>query len=110
MLAGHISQQLTRFTDPTGNESVHGLLRGTFAEGQRSLSLHVAFCPPFECTPDLQVDQLDGPTVQIKIAQLMPYGVRIDLRLQSYSRQTESAVIQMHACALEDSKDSRQEN
>ncbi len=93
----HFLQQLIRTHDPNGRQAVAGLLRGTFAAGQRLVSLHVALCPPLDVTPQVEVEQLDGPPVSIKVACTMPYGLRLDLRLKSYSRQSESVLVALRA-------------
>ena len=71
-------------TDDAG-DTCYGWLRATFEAGQRTESIHVAFCPPFLQTPKMHVEQLDGPTTRIKVAQLLPYGARLELRLAEAS-------------------------
>ena len=93
----NVTQQLTRSSASDGRDTIHALVRGRFAPGQRSLSLHVAFCPPLAATPHVQVRQLQGATVQVKVAQVMPYGTRIDVRLGSFSQQSENVLIELHA-------------
>ncbi len=79
--ADEVLQQLTRSQAADGSGQVAGWLRMPFAAGQRTASVHVAFCPPFPKTPELAVEQLDGPPTRIKTAQLLPYGMRLDLKL-----------------------------
>jgi hypothetical protein len=93
----HFLQQLIRTHDQHGRQAVEGLLRGTFAAGQRLVSLHVALCPPLDVRPEVEVEQLDGPPVSIKVASTMPYGLRLDLRLKNYSRQSESVLVALRA-------------
>lgn len=97
--AEHVSQQLTRLCDASGHDAVKALLRGTFAPGQRALSLHIAFCPPLESTPEVQAHQLEGADARIKVGQALPYGARIDLRLQQFSQETETVLIEVLAGA-----------
>jgi hypothetical protein len=94
-----VTQQVTRSCDDAGRDSIHALLRGAFAPGQRSLSLHVAFCPPMEVVPQIDAEQLEGAAVIIKTPQVMPYGARIDLRLEHFSQRSESVLIRLHALA-----------
>ena len=70
-------------------------LRGWFAAGQRSGSVHVAFCPPFARTPELSVEQIDGPEARIRTAQLLPYGVRLDLKLAAEAEQDSRVLLQL---------------
>ena len=93
----HVSQQLVRSCDASGYDTVQARLRGALAPGQRALSLHVAFCPPLDSTPQVEVRQLDGAAAQIKVGQILPYGVRVDLRLQHFSEDTETVLIELLA-------------
>ena len=93
----HVSQQLVRSCDASGYDTVQARLRGALAPGQRALSLHVAFCPPLESTPQVELRQLDGAAAQIKVGQVLPYGVRVDVRLQHFSEDTEVVLIELLA-------------
>jgi hypothetical protein len=95
--AGNVRQQLTRSTDAEGRDVLCGWLRMDFAAGSRSGNLHVAFCPPFAATPELEVEQLDGPEARIKIAQLLPYGARLELKLIANSPESASVLVQFTA-------------
>ncbi|MDZ7616574.1 MAG: hypothetical protein U1E05_06185 [Patescibacteria group bacterium] len=81
--AADVVQQLTRRQLPDGVEELAGWLRVSFAPGQRTENVHLAFCPPFSAAPQLTIKQLDGPAARMKTAQLLPYGVRIDLKLSA---------------------------
>ena len=67
-----VVQQLTRSRAANGTEEISGWLRTSFAAGQRTASVHVAFCPPLGATPELSVEQIDGPEARIKTAQVLP--------------------------------------
>jgi hypothetical protein len=82
--AAAVLQQLTRSADGDA-EQLAGWLRMPLATGQRSGSLHVAFCPPFRAAPQVEFEQLEGPAARIRIGQLMPYGVRLDVKLSAPS-------------------------
>jgi hypothetical protein len=92
-----VTQQLTRCQAADGAEELSGWLRMAFAAGQRTGSLHVAFCPPFVTTPELAIEQCEGPEVRIKTAQLLPYGVRLDLKLASAADEVMSVLLQFSA-------------
>lgn len=92
-----ILQQLTRCRAADGTEELTGWLRLAFAAGQRTGSIHVAFCPPFGLTPELAVEQLDGPDTRIKTAQLLPYGARLDLKLAAAADEATSVLLQFSA-------------
>ncbi len=95
-----VTQQLTRGTDADGTEELAGWLRIAFAAGQRTLSAHLAFCPPFARTPELSVEQIDGPETRIKTAQVLPYGARLDLKLHA-PPETPAAVVLQFSARLE---------
>ncbi|MBN2476914.1 MAG: hypothetical protein JXB62_20065 [Pirellulales bacterium] len=100
--AEDVLQQLTRSQAVDGSEHLSGWLRMPFAAGQRTANVHVAFCPPFARTPQLRVEQLGGPSARIKTAQLLPYGVRLDLKLAAAVSRPESVVMQFSASSQEE--------
>ncbi len=76
-----ITQQLVRSQDAAGGETISGILRAEFLRGQRTATVHVAFCPPLAALPALEVAQTDGPSARVKTVQLLPYGARFDIKL-----------------------------
>ncbi len=76
-----VLMQMTRLRDAEGRDVLHGTAEAEFLPGQRTAALHLAFCPPFAQQPELEVFQVEGPELRVKVCQLMPYGVRLDLRL-----------------------------
>ncbi len=94
---GDVLQQLTRSLSNDGIEQLAGWLRMPFSVGQRTASVHVAFCPPFSKTPELSVEQLDGPTARIKTAQLLPHGARLDLKLATTAEEPSAVLLKFSA-------------
>jgi hypothetical protein len=92
-----VVQQLTRSQADDGTERLSGWLRMPFAAGQRTGSVHVAFCPPLKATPELLVEQIGGPEARVKTAQLLPYGVRLDLKLAVAAEEPTSVLLQFLA-------------
>jgi len=92
-----VTQQLTRSTTARGGDVLCGALRLDLAAGQRTGNLHVAFCPPFAGTPEITAVQVDGPEARIKIAQLLPYGVRMDVKLLAPSDEPAGVLVQFSA-------------
>jgi hypothetical protein len=92
-----VTQQLTRSRAADGTEELFGWLRTPFAPGQRTASIHVAFCPPLAVTPEVEVEQIEGPDARIKTAQLLPYGARFDLKLATASNDAATVVLQFMA-------------
>jgi hypothetical protein len=95
--AEDVVQQLTRSQAADGSERLSGWLRMPIAAGQRSGSVHVAFCPPLGAAPELQVEQMSGPEARVKTAQLLPYGVRLDLKLAAAAEEPTSVLLQFSA-------------
>ena len=100
VLPEDVTQQITRSQAADGTETLSGLLRLAFAQGQRTGSIHVAFCPPFTATPELEVEQLDGPEARIKTAQLLAYGARLDLKLAAAAEEPANVLLQFSARTL----------
>ncbi|MCE5267202.1 MAG: hypothetical protein LLG00_04895 [Planctomycetaceae bacterium] len=92
-----IVQQLTRTRADTGAEEIAGWLRTSFAAHQRTASVHVAFCPPLNVAPEVAVEQVDGPDARIKVAQVLAYGVRLDLKLATAMDEPASVLLQFSA-------------
>ncbi len=78
---GEIVQRLVRTRLPDGSESLDGWVRASLAAGQRTASVHVAFCPAFAGPPEVTVEQSEGPQARITPVQTLPYGARFDLKL-----------------------------
>ena len=97
--AAEVMQQLTRSEAADGSEELSGWLRLPFAPGQRSGSIHVAFCPPLRVAPQLAVEQIDGPEARIKTAQVLPYGARFDLKLAAAAEAATAVLLQFTARA-----------
>jgi len=92
---GNVSQQFTRAVQEDGTDVMLGVLRGRFAPKQRTLRLHVAFCPPFDVVPEVTVEATDGPPVTASVAQVLPYGARLDLRLGRPSDEPQEVVLEL---------------
>jgi len=92
LLEEDVLQHLTRSRSAEGVDQLSGWLRTPFVAGQRTATVHVAFCPPFAKTPGLEVEQCDGPPARIKTAQVLPHGARLDLKL-AQAAETPVAVV-----------------
>ncbi len=95
-----VLQQFTRRQLTDGEEEVSGYMRVPFAEGQRTENVHLAFCPPFAAVPQLSVTQLEGPAARVKTAQLLPYGMRLDMKLAETAVDGTTILLQFRASAL----------
>ena len=95
--AEKVTQQIVRSLTPDGGEVLAGWMRVPMALGQRSTSVHLAFCPPFSRTPRVTVEQLEGPRARIKTVQLLPYGARFDLKLAAQSETAGTVLLRFSA-------------
>jgi hypothetical protein len=95
--AGDVLQQLTLRTTAEGSQELSGWLRLRLVAGQRMGCLHVAFCPSFDQVPRVQAESVSGPDCQIKAAQVLPYGARLDLKLDGPAAEDESVLVWFHA-------------
>ncbi|MCI0332414.1 MAG: hypothetical protein L0228_04230 [Planctomycetes bacterium] len=74
-------QQLTRFRAADGTHTIRATLLAEFEPGERSATLYVAFCPPFEILPNVEAEAIDDSGASVKLIQLLHNGVQIDVRL-----------------------------
>jgi len=91
--AADIMRQLTLRSTAEGGQELSGWLRMPLAAGQRSGSLHVAFVPAFDRPPQVQAEAVSGPDCRIKTAEALPYGVRLDIKLDAPAAEAESVLL-----------------
>lgn len=75
-----VSMESRRSGTEDGNETLEVSLRVHFTQGVRLQYVHVPFCPGFSANPSVETYQLDGEAVEIILAKLTPFGVRLDLK------------------------------
>jgi hypothetical protein len=76
-----VRQSLRRGVTSDGIDVLTGEVHAVFVAEQRIEHVHLSFCPPFERTPTFDLEQIEGPEARIEVAQLLPYGVRLELKL-----------------------------
>jgi hypothetical protein len=91
--ATDVLQQLTLRATAEGAQELSGWLRIKLAAGQRTGSLHVAFCPSFDCSPQVQAEAVSGPDCRVKASQVLPYGARLDVKLDEPAEEGESVLV-----------------
>ena len=99
--AADVLQQLTLRTTAVGGQELSGWLRMPLAAGQRTGSLHVAFCPSFAQAPQVEVEPVCGPDCRIKAAQVLPYGARLDVKLDGPAADDENVLVWFFAYSEE---------
>jgi len=81
--ARRMSQQISRFTDAAGRDVIEGTTVARFAAGQRTVSVHLAFCPPFAQAPEMACGIASEHAGEIKTAQCLAYAARFDVKLSN---------------------------
>jgi hypothetical protein len=90
-----VSQQIVRRRDDDVNsEVVEGWLRVAFVAGQRHATAHVAVCPPLEGAPECQAEQAAGPPAGVKVAQVLSYGARLEVKLDEPADASTSVIVE----------------
>jgi len=90
-------QQFTRYRAADGTQSIHGTLLADFVPGERSTTLYVAFCPPFERLPSVEAEAIDDASASVKLTQLLHNGVQIEIRLSQPANEKQTVTIEMVA-------------
>ncbi len=98
--AEDVVQQLVRRTTAAGGERLEGYLRVRFEPNQQHAVSHVAFCPAFEQSPEIETEQVDGPPAKIKLGPAMPHGVRIECSLVDLSNLPQRVLVSIVATLI----------
>lgn len=77
-----IEQQSTRRVTAQG-VAVEVLSRVHFVAGQRQQSLHLPLTPAFAESPEVEVECLGEEEVEVTVATVYAYGIRVDVRRES---------------------------
>jgi hypothetical protein len=96
-------QQLTRYRAADGSHTIQATLLAEIEPGDRSCTLHVAFCPPFERLPIVEAEAVDDSSATVKLSQLLHNGVQIEVRDPQSSNEKRSVTIEMLATDAFDS-------
>ncbi|HEX3726537.1 MAG TPA: hypothetical protein VHV08_09860, partial [Pirellulales bacterium] len=88
-----VSQYLVRRRAPAG-ETLTGWVRADLVTAQRHATAHVAFCPPFNCTPHCFAEIANGPDAEVKIAQVLCCGVRFEIKLDQPVAEPQSVIVE----------------
>ena len=86
---GSLLQRFERLTLPDGGECVRGRLSVVVPEGSRLGYAHVGFCPPLASQPTIDVStDYDGVEAVVSAAEVLPWGARIECRLDEPAEET----------------------
>ncbi|MEI6240950.1 MAG: hypothetical protein WCR51_11205 [Planctomycetia bacterium] len=78
---GHLLQRFERY-ELDGVDCLRGILTLEVPEGSRTAYGHVGFCPSFRQVPQVEAStSYDGVEAIVTAAEIVPWGVRIECRL-----------------------------
>ena len=98
--AGNLLQRFERIVLPGGAECVRGRLCVAVPKGARSGYGHVGFCPPLASQPTVDVTtDYDGVEAVVSAAEVLPWGVRIECRLDEPAEETIEIPVDILATA-----------
>ncbi len=89
-----VSQRFARRRTENGGETMEGWVRVEFAVGQRHANAHIAICPPFGNLPQCFAEQMDGPSAEITVAQVLPYGIRCEIKLDEAAQEPDTVTLE----------------
>lgn len=87
-----LTQYQARRRMPDGGETVHAVMRVSFAATQRTATGHLAFCPPLASTPEVEFEQTDGPECRIALAACLAHGLRLELKRSDAGTPAEVSI------------------
>ena len=97
---GSLIQRFERLALPDGAECVRGRVCVVVPEGSRSGSAHVGFCPPLAAVPIIEVTtDYDGVEAVVSAAEVLPWGVRIECRLDEPAEEVIEIPVDVLATA-----------
>ncbi len=96
-LSPEVVQQQTRTHLANGMDRLSGWLQMSLATSERNATTHIAFCPPFVETPKISLRQTAGPAGRIRAVQILPHGVRLELKLDFAPRQPQRVSVEFVA-------------
>lgn len=92
-----VLQKVTRARIADGRETISGHLLAEFAPGERQAVVYVAFCPPFERLPEIEVNLADDFDATVKPIQLLHNGAQFEVRLAEPAEESLRVVIEFVA-------------
>jgi hypothetical protein len=79
---GRFRQRFTRYDGRAGGDRLRGRINVEVGAGARLAQGHVGFCPAFAATPAVEVStDYDGVEATVAAAEVLPWGVRVEVRL-----------------------------
>jgi hypothetical protein len=96
-----VTQSFERRTGRDGSETIAGYARARFEPGERTVYLHVPFCPPLATVPEFAAESVDGPSARVRAVQVLPQGARLEVRLEEVSGERQEVSVEFSTCGRE---------
>jgi hypothetical protein len=96
---GEICQTFTRHRTADGREIVHGMLRVSFAAGERIAIEHLAFCPLLCGVPRISAAAVDELDCSVRVTQAYRYGARLEVKLSEPCEAAMQVLLRFRALA-----------
>ena len=72
-----------------------------FDPADRIATLNVAFCPPFERLPAVEVETDGDSSATVKLTQILHNGAQLEVRLLQASDEAQRVVVELYATDAE---------
>jgi len=89
-----VLQQYVRGLQPDGDEYISLRARVPVQAGQRLAHFHLTICPPLTGAVQAQADIVGDAAAQVEIGQVLPQGVRLDLRLDPAPDEDTEVIVE----------------
>lgn len=83
-------------------ETLCGFVRVDFAEHERTVSVHLPFYPAFSAAPRVDVAEAGGAEVSVQVAQVEPFGARLEVKRMTGATAADSTVLQIEVTTAGD--------
>ncbi|HEY4313430.1 MAG TPA: hypothetical protein VGN12_28525 [Pirellulales bacterium] len=95
--SAQMAQRFERLQSADGRDVLAGMTTMQFTAGQVTAHVHLAFCPPFAHVPRIDYRQIAGPAARLKLGQVLPHGVRIDVKLAAPAAERTQLRLELRA-------------
>jgi hypothetical protein len=94
-----LTQDIKRYRDDEGHDCVRAMLAAEFSAGQRTATMYVGFCPPFELLPVVTAHASGNTVASVKVAQILHNGAEFEVRLPHAAACQQ--IVNIELCASE---------
>ena len=91
------STQQLNYRTIDGQQIVDGWFQLAFVPGQRVATAHLAFCPAFDRSPEVDAECTSEIACTIQPALVLPWGIRWEIKLDSPATENQTLRIEFIA-------------